>query len=60
MALTDKMGLSRSTIYYQRLQSEKDWLTKIEIEKVLRVHHSYGHKRIAWELGFKSNEALRD
>ncbi len=58
-ALTDKIGLSRSTLYYKRLQPEKDWLTKIEIEKVLRTHHSYGHKRIARELNINKKRVLR-
>lgn len=59
LALTDKIGLSRSTIYYKRLQPEKDWQTKIEIEKVLRAHHPYGHKRIAQKLGFNKKRVLR-
>jgi len=46
-------------LYYKHLQPVKDWRTKIEIEKVLRIYHSYGYRRIAGELGINKKRVLR-
>lgn len=45
------LGVSRSTLYYQKKQTAKDWQLKCQIEEVLRVHRSYGSPRIALALG---------
>ena len=57
--LAQKMGVSRQALYYQHKQPEKDLLTKIEIEKVLKIHTSYGHKRIAMELKINKKRVRR-
>ena len=41
------LGISRSTLYYHKKQTAKDWQLKCQIEEVLRVHRSYGSPRIA-------------
>lgn len=57
--LAEKMGVSRQALYYQHKQPDKDLSTKIAIEKVLKVHTSYGHKRIAMELKINKKRVLR-
>jgi hypothetical protein len=48
-----RLGIARSTLYYQSKQEKKDWLLKCEIDRVLRQRHahSYGYRRIATALG---------
>lgn len=60
-ALTNKISLSRSMLYYRHTQPLKDWQAKVQIEKVLRLPHcrSYGHKRIAQELNANKKKILR-
>lgn len=57
--LAKTLGVSRSLLYYQHKQKDKDWKMKIEIEKVLRKNKSYGHKRIAPELKVNKKRVLR-
>ncbi len=57
--LAKEMGSSRQSLYYKHKQPAKDLLTKEEIEKVLKDHPSYGHKRIAMELGINKKRILR-
>lgn len=57
--LAEEMGLSRQALYYKHKQPEKDLLTKEEIEKVLKDHPAYGHKRIAMELKINKKRVLR-
>lgn len=57
--LAEALGVSRSLLYYQHKQKDKDWKLKIEIEKVLRKKKSYGHKRIALELKINKKRILR-
>jgi transposase InsO family protein len=45
-------------LYYARKQPERDWQMKIAIEEVLRVHPSYGHRRIATALGRKDERPV--
>ncbi len=45
------LGVSRSTLWYQKKQPEKDWALKVRIEEMLREHPSYGSPRIALALG---------
>lgn len=57
--LAQAQSISRSSLYYQPKQPAKDWLLKNQIEAVLHDHPSYGHKRIALELGVNHKRALR-
>lgn len=50
-ALAAYLGVSRSTLYYRPRREEKDWKLKTKIEQVLHQHPSYGHRRIAQEIG---------
>lgn len=58
-ALAKEAGVSISSLYYQPKQPAKDWFLKQQIETVLSEHHSYGHKRIALELGVNKKRVLR-
>lgn len=44
------LGIARSTLWYHKKQSPKDWALKCRIEEVLRRFPSYGYRRIALEL----------
>ncbi|OIO45992.1 MAG: hypothetical protein AUJ28_03250 [Parcubacteria group bacterium CG1_02_37_51] len=57
--LAKKQGLSRSSLYYQSRLEKKDWFLKNRIELVLQNNPSYGHKRIAPELGVNKKRVLR-
>ena len=57
--LARKQGISRSSLYYQSKMESKDWWLKNRIELVLRDNPSYGHKRIAPELGANKKRVLR-
>jgi putative transposase len=52
------LGIARSTLYYKRKKDIKDWEMKCEIEKVLRKHPGYGHRRIASFLGMKDERPI--
>ena len=52
------LGVSRSTLYYKATKPSKDWQLKCQIEEVLRVHRSYGHRRIATALGRKDERPV--
>jgi len=54
-----KLGIARSTIYYRSKKDEKDKKTKVLIEEVMNSNQSYGHKRIAIELGMNKKKILR-
>lgn len=45
--------------YYEHTQPQKDWQLKTEIEAVLHRCPSYGHKRLARELGRNKKAILR-
>ena len=57
--LARNLGVSRSSLYYQSKQAIKDWQLKREMEKVLRFHPSYGHKRLAIHLNINKKRTLR-
>lgn len=44
------LNIPRSSFYYHSIKDEKDLILKVQIEKVLSRHPSYGHKRISIEL----------
>lgn len=58
-ALVDTLNISRSNLYYQSKQKDKDETTKILIEEALRYHPSYGHKRLAKHLNINKKRVLR-
>jgi len=57
--LVSALNLSRSNLYYQPKQKDKDEATKTLIEEALRYHPSYGHKRLAKHLGINKKRVLR-
>lgn len=58
-ALAEKLGVSRSSLYYKPKLPEKDLALKADIENVMAIHKSYGHKRIAIELGINKKRVRR-
>jgi len=48
--LAKELGVCRSTLYYKSEKRRKNWKTKCLIEEVLRIHPSYGSRRIALHL----------
>lgn len=58
-ALAKEQGVSISSLYYQPKQPAKDWHLKNQIEEVLKNNLSYGHKRLAIELGINRKRVLR-
>jgi len=57
--LAKKLGVSRSSLYYQHKLPAKDLKLKKEIEIVLHYNPEYGHKRIALELSINKKRVLR-
>jgi len=57
--LAKKLGVSRRLLYYEHKQPKKDWELKVKIEKTLREHPAYGHKRLAIHLDLGKNKILR-
>jgi len=53
------LQVSRKSLRYKPQQEAKDWKTKQLIEKALREHPSYGHKRLAKVLGINKKRVLR-
>lgn len=53
------LNIPRSTFYYDSVLDPKDVELKEKIEKVLREHPAYGHKRIALHLGLNRKPVLR-
>lgn len=58
-ALARRLGIARSTLYYERTQPKKDWLLKSSIEEVLSEHPSYGHRRLALALSANKKRVRR-
>ena len=56
--LARRLGVSRSSLYYQPKLPQKDWLLKQQIEAVLHDHPAYGHKRIADHTGINKKRIL--
>jgi len=57
--LARQLGISRQSLYYKPKLPEKDLKLKTDIEKVMKKHKAYGHKRIATELGINKKRVLR-
>jgi len=58
-ALAEKLGISRSSLYYRHKRPIIDAEVKTQIESVLTDHPAYGHKRIAMELKLNKKRILR-
>ncbi len=50
MLLARELGISLRSLYYKPLRPDKDWRIKCRIEEVLRIHPSYGSRRLAIHL----------
>lgn len=57
--LAISLGISRQSLYYKPKMIIKDLILKAQIEKVMSVHKSYGHKRIAQDLKIGKKRVLR-
>lgn len=54
-----ELGLYRGFLYYKPKKPEKDWELKCRIEEVLRIHPSYGSRRLAIELRLNRKRVKR-
>lgn len=59
LALARQLGVSVSMLYYRAKQPDKDRHLKNQIQQVLSLHPSYGHRRVALELGVNKKRAQR-
>lgn len=57
--LAQKLGIARSTLYYQQKKSKRDDEEKQKIVKIMTVHKSYGHRRISCALAMNHKKVLR-
>lgn len=57
--LAKRLGVSRSSLYYQHKRPKIDLEVKNQIEAVLTDNPAYGHKRIALELKLNKKRILR-
>lgn len=57
--LAHRLGIARSSLYYEPKLPQKDWQLKIRIEEALHDNPSYGHKRIATHLHINKKRILR-
>jgi len=57
--LAEKLGISRSSLYYESKMDAKDAVVRNEIADVLASNPFYGHKRIAIELKINKKRILR-
>lgn len=58
-ATCENLKFSRRSLYYESKQAIRDWKTKQMIEGALRIHPSYGHKRLALHLKINKKRVLR-
>lgn len=58
-SLAQKLGISRSSLYYKPKKPPKDAALKKEIETVMRDHRAYGHRRVALALGMNKKKINR-
>lgn len=59
VALAKELGVSVSSLYYDKKLPKKDHALKIRIEEALRYHPSYGHRRLALHLGVNRKRVRR-
>ncbi len=57
--IAKKLGVSRSSLYYEKKIPAKDLQMKEKILKVMGKHPAYGHKRIAMALKLNKKRILR-
>lgn len=57
--LAKRLGLARSTLYYKSKKQDADEEARTLIEEVMIGNPAYGHRRVAWELGWNKKKALR-
>lgn len=57
--LARRLGISRSSLYYQPIRPALDEEVRRQIESVMVKHPAYGHKRIAGTLKLGKNRVLR-
>lgn len=57
--LAKELGISRASLYYKPKLPTKDLKLKALIEKAMKDHKAYGHKRIATHLHINKKRALR-
>jgi putative transposase len=54
-----ELGIARSTLYYRKKIPPRDVLLKGEIEQVLKLHPSYGYRRVALALKLNKKQVQR-
>lgn len=57
--LAKRLGLARSTLYYQSKKKGADEAARTLIEEVMIANPAYGHRRIAIELSWNKKKVLR-
>lgn len=57
--LASKLGIARSSLYYQSKKKKRDEADRKIIDEVMESNPSYGHKRIALALGINRKKILR-
>lgn len=57
--LARELGVSLRSLWYKPKKPDKDWALKCRIEEVLRVHPSYGSRRIAIHLAMNRKPIKR-
>lgn len=57
--LAEQLGIYRNKFYYKEKKKDKDWKLKIQIEEVLRIHPSYGSRRLAIHLKINRKRVKR-
>ena len=58
-ALANKLGIARSTLYYQPKKPPKDDAIKQKIKRVMEEHTAYGHRRVAMALNMNHKKVGR-
>jgi putative transposase len=54
-----ELGIYRGFLYYKPKKPEQDWKLKCQIEEVLRVHPSYGSRRLSIHLQMNRKKVKR-
>ncbi len=57
--IAKQLGVARSTLYYQSRLAVKDEQLRQDILRVLHLHPSYGHRRLAIHLRINKKRVLR-
>ena len=58
-ALAKELGISRDSLYYKPKKPISDEELKQKIIAVMAEHPAYGHRRVAWALGFNKKAIIR-